>query len=371
MRGWITAAVVCLATWGAEGQAPMVNSFGNNGLLTCTNLVPGSVATVEWAASATGPWTNTWAGLNEVTVPSNGQIVVSVPMFYRVRGIPPNIPNIPSGMALIPAGSFSMGDYVDGDTSTRPVHTVFVSAFYMDKTEVTKTKWAEVATWAATNGYDINASSASGKASSHPAYYVTWYECVKWCNARSQMEGLTPCYTVGGATYKSGDSAPDCNWTASGYRLPTEAEWEKAARGGYSGKRFPWGDTITHSQANYYSDASYAYDTSPTRGYHPDYDTGGYPYTSPVGAFAANGYGLYDSAGNVGEWCWDWYDSTYYSSSPGSDPQGPSSSPWGNRAIRGGNGMGYASSTRAAYRYGQPATTSTYLNGFRTVRSVQ
>jgi formylglycine-generating enzyme required for sulfatase activity len=112
---------------------------------------------------------------------------------------------------------------------------------------------------------------------------------------------------VGGNVYKSGQSAPDCNFAANGYRLPTNTEWEYAARGGASGHRFPWSDadTIQHSRANYYSVSSYSYDTSPTRGYHPTYATGGYPYTSPVGSFAANGYGLYDMAGNVWEWCWD------------------------------------------------------------------
>ncbi len=182
-------------------------------------------------------------------------------------------PAVPQGMALIPAGSFTMGDgFAEGDSDERPTHSVYVSAFYMDKTEVTKAKWDEVATWAASNGYDISAGGASGVAASHPAYNVTWYECVKWCNARSQKEGLTPCYTVAGATYKTGSSAPDCNWSANGYRLPTEAEWEKAARGGSGGRRFPWGDAINHDYANYRANGSaYTYDTSPytTYTYHP------------------------------------------------------------------------------------------------------
>jgi formylglycine-generating enzyme required for sulfatase activity len=233
---------------------------------------------------------------------------------------------------------------------------------------VTKSKWDEVANWAAANGYDINAAAASGKAANHPAYFVTWYECVKWCNARSQKEGLTPCYTVGGATYKTGASAPTCNWSANGYRLPTEAEWEKAARGGASGRRFPWSDTdtIQHSRANYYSSNAFSYDTSPTRGFHPTYNDGTTPYTSPVGSFAANGYGLYDMAGNVYEWCWDWYSESYYSSSPGSNPGGPASG--SNRGFRGGSWDAGADSCRVAERHNRTPDRSYYVLGIRPVR---
>ena len=275
----------------------------------------------------------------------------------------------PEGMVLIPAGSFEMGDsFSEGDhDDERPVHAVTVSAFYMDRYEVTKALWDEVANWAAAHGYDIRASSGSGKAADHPVSNVTWYEAVKWANARSEKEGLTPCYTVGGNVYRTGRSTPDCNWSANGYRLPTEAEWERAARGSTAGHRFPWSDTdtIQHSRANYYSKSDYSYDTSPTRGYHPDYATGDHLYTSPVGSFAPNGYGLYDMAGNVWEWCWDWYDLDYYSSSPGTDPRGPGSG--SDRVSRGGSWDNYACFCRATFRNYDPLGFSCDSLGVRLV----
>lgn len=272
--------------------------------------------------------------------------------------------------ALIPAGSFQMGDtFGEGSLAELPVHSVFVSEFYMGKYEVTKKLWDDVRVWGQANGY-TDLHTGGGKGAAHPVHTITWYSMVKWCNARSQKDGLTPCYTVGGAIYKTGYSAPMCNWGASGYRLPTEAEWEKAARGGLSGKRFPWGDTIDHSRANYRANGSaYSYDTSPYTSYtfHPTYDDGWTPYSSPVGSFASNGYGLYDMAGNMWESCWDWYSSGYYASSPGSDPHGSASG--AGRVIRGGSWFTYAWYCRAADRYYSNPDYSNSNLGFRIARS--
>ena len=134
--------------------------------------------------------------------------------------------------------------------------------------------------------------------------------------------------------------------------------WEQAARGG---QRFPWGNTISQGQANYYaypaSSGGYSYDLSPL-GYHPAYQGGGFPYTSPVGSFAANGYGLYDMAGNVWNWCWDRYGSQ-------SDPVGPTSG--FDRVIRGGSWNHNANYCRTAKRNDYYPGNIDYNVGFRSV----
>jgi sulfatase modifying factor 1 len=190
------------------------------------------------------------------------------------------------------------------------------------------------------NGYSFD-HVGSGKASNHPVHSVNWYDCVKWCNARSQMAGKTPCYNL---------STWSCNYNANGYRLPTMDEWEYAARGGLSSKRFPWGDNINHNHANYKANGlAYPYDTSSYTNdtFHPSYDEGDYPYTSPVESFSSNGYGLYDMSGNVWEWCntasgsyrplrgGSWYNTANYAhcgyeyrSSPGRE-----AGPFGLRAV--------------------------------------
>lgn len=251
-----------------------------------------------------------------------------------------------------------------------PQHTVYVSEFYMEGCEVTKLLWDTVRNWSLTNGYSFD-NGGFGKAADHPVQTINWYDAVKWCNARSEREGLTPCYTTNGLVYRSDDSTNVvCNWSANGYRLPTEAEWERAARGGAEDTRFPWIDytnRISHARANYFGATNlFSYDLSTS--YHPAYSTGGAPYTSPVGSFAPNAYGLFDMAGNVWEWCWDWYSSAYYPASPSVDPRGPDGGAY--RMLRGGGWSYNAALLRNAKRDVSYVPTTAYNSGgLRCVRT--
>jgi formylglycine-generating enzyme required for sulfatase activity len=265
---------------------------------------------------------------------------------------------LPQGMVLIPAGSFQMGDSLnEGYPDERPVHTVFVRAFYMDANDVTVGLWNGVVTWAAVHGYDLGPRSGSeNPGDKYPVVYISWYEAVKWANARSEMEGLVPAYYTDGSQetiYKTGNidlSNDVVKWSANGYRLPTEAEWEKAARGGLAGQRYPWGNDIDCTKANY--------------GYDHQYCVG---HTNPVGSYPANGYGLHDMAGNVWQWAWDWYDSSYYANSPRAEPRGPASG--SGRVGRGGGWLNGASISRVASRLpNSPGFSSDYV-GFRLVRT--
>jgi formylglycine-generating enzyme required for sulfatase activity len=275
----------------------------------------------------------------------------------------------PVGYSLVPAGAFTMGDSLDG-LAIAPPHSVTVEAFYIQQTETTKAQWDEVKAWAAANGYTFD-NPGLGKAPNHPVQNINWYDMVKWCNALSEKEGLVPCYYTDAGqtlTYKTGRvdlTDGMVKWTANGYRLPTEAEWEKASRGGVEGQRFPWGAQSTHAWANYYSVPGYPYDPSPTSGYHPGYQTGGLPYTSPVGSFPANGYGVFDMCGNVFEWCWDWLGP--YPTTPGPDTRGPATGT--ARVLRGTAWDHGASWGRCAFRNNTIGPEHhDYIIGFRPVR---
>jgi formylglycine-generating enzyme required for sulfatase activity len=337
--------------------ATTITAFQPDGTLVWNNALAGTNYTIQTVTSLPG-------GTNWVDY-------VQLPVTTGVNTNRLIDPNPPSGMALIPAGSFTMGDNLDGSGYSLPLHSVYVSAFYMDKYDVTYAMWQTVYNWAITNGYNFD-HAGSRRAADHPVQTIDWYDSVKWCNARSEMEGRTPAYYTDdtqATIYRTGQVDVDnssVKWNA-GYRLPTEAEWEKAARGGASGQRFPWGNTISWSQANYYGlPSSYAYDLATASTYNPAFAAGDYPYTSPVGYFAPNGYGLYDMTGNVVQWCWDWSDS--YGSASQNDPRGPTTGSL--RVIRGGSWGGSALDCRAASRTDYNPIFGGWDRGFRCALAV-
>ena len=260
------------------------------------------------------------------------------------------------GLVRIPAGPFEMGDSLDKTSYALPVHTVHVEEFFIDKYETMHALWKDVYDWAVGNGYSFDnagMNGSSGRGNNLPVTMVSWYDTVKWLNARSEKEGWTPVYYADNThsiVYRTGRidlEDAQVKWDAEGYRLPTEAEWEKAARGGLEGKRYPWGDELGAGKAND--------------------NMGG---AVPVGIYPPNGYGLYDMAGNVFEWVWDWgsesqgYD---WAVDGDEDPRGPDSSDRDTRVRRGG-GYTYGSQHLkcSGRMFRVPTYTAPYF-GFRSV----
>jgi formylglycine-generating enzyme required for sulfatase activity len=265
---------VSLAIGGGGVEPPLSTLGGDYG----ADIEPGRNKHIEWNAGTD------WAG----HVQSNFVATVTATKMQEEDTGPSR------GMVKIPGGANSGTDPDFG------AYSLMVESFYMDKTEVTYAHWQRVYKWAVAHGYSFD-NAGSGKGANHPVHTVSWYDCAKWCNARSEMEGRTPAYRVGGAVYRMGAYNPSVDLDGNGYRLPTTTEWEYAARGGSHGRRFPWGNTISHAKANYLGRPTwYSFDLS--SGGHPHYNDGTSPSTAPVAAFAANSYGLFDMAGNVWEW---------------------------------------------------------------------
>jgi formylglycine-generating enzyme required for sulfatase activity len=231
-----------------------------------------------------------------------------------------------STLAYVPAGFSATNGYGSHSGSG----TIFTSGFYMDKTEISKGTWDAVKAWALANGYTFD-NPGVATASNHPVVGVSWYDVVKWCNARSEMEGLAPVYftdATRATVYRTGQvilRSTYCNFTAPGYRLPTRAEWSKAAWGGSTSGPYPWpsyygsgAEILDPGKGNYSvrglkmhqwdtsanSALTANYLTTPCGYYNGAQQVNGVPAATPIKDMA-NGFGLYDMFGNVGEWLWD------------------------------------------------------------------
>ncbi len=260
-------------------------------------------------------------------------------------------PPIPENFVFVPGGTFTMGDTRGaGESNEVPTHSVTLSPFYIGKYEVTQAEYTAI--------MGSNPAHNYGVGDNYPVYYVSWYSILKYCNLRSLAEGLTPVYTISGSTNPaswgavptSNNTAWDaaiCNWNANGYRLPTEAEWEYAARG------------ATNNPDHLYSGSD---DINAVAWYYGNND----PYGSkPVGTKSPNGIGTYDMSGNVWEWCWDWFGS--YGSAAQTNPTGPGSG--SSRLLRGGGWRNSAGYCRVADRGGgNPGSGN--VSGIRLCRAI-
>jgi formylglycine-generating enzyme required for sulfatase activity len=240
-------------------------------------------------------------------------------------------------MRLVPAGEFSMGSE-NGDSDERPVHQVYLDAFYMDMYEVTNAAYrACVSAGVCTPPHDTSSATRSiyygnSQYDNYPVIYVDWEQANTYCEWR-------------------------------GGSLPTEAQWEKAARG-TDGRTYPWGNAFDGTKVNFC-------DKNCPFGELDKTVDDGYADTSPVGSYESgkSPYGIYDLAGNVWEWVADWYDPNYYASSPSSNPLGPSSGQ--DRVLRGGSWDVNRYGVRSAYRnYYTPDVINFFSVGFRCARSL-
>jgi formylglycine-generating enzyme required for sulfatase activity len=219
---------------------------------------------------------------------------------------------------LIPAGSFEMGSR-RGRDEEKPAHQVWVDSFVIDRHEVTQAEYERL------GQIEAFPNPSHFKGPDLPAEQVTWPQAARFCNARSRLEGLKPCYN---------EETGACDFQANGYRLPTEAEWEYACRAATTGDYSFGSDERQLGNFGWFADNSSA-------------------KTHPVGQKRPNPWGLLDMHGNVAEWCQDVYDPAYYKASPEKNPCGPAD---GNEyVLRGGSWKSTAEALRSSYRMGETA----------------
>lgn len=344
-------------------KRPLVADITGDGLVDLEDLL---IFIENWLTD------NEWADI----YPAEGDGIVDLGDFAVLASEWDLTDGVLSDRVPLSSGTFEMGNSSsEGYPDEFPVHTITLSSFYMGRYLITNGQYCEFLNSAQSQGlitviegvvyqadfgnrypycdtslaspysqitYDNGVFGIKTKGgrdmSKDPMVYVSWHGAAAYCNWRSEQAGRQPCYYP--YTWI-------CNFGKNGYHLPTEAQWEYAARGGLVGKRYPWGDTISEHNANYC--------------YNPLFKDWLYPYTSPVRSFPPNGYGLYDMAGNVREWCNDWRGT--YTSRSNINPTGPGTGTF--RAIRGGCWGSSAYFCRVAYRGGYTPDSRYFVLGFR------
>jgi formylglycine-generating enzyme required for sulfatase activity len=257
----------------------------------------------------------------------------------------------PVEMVYVPGGSFEMGKELGTDSSgdATPVHTVTLTGFYMGKYEVTQAQYQAVM-----GGLPLSLPGSYGVGDNYPVYYISWYEAIEFCNTLSIKEGLSPYYSIDAVNKdpNNSNSYDTMKWTvtrnstANGYRLPTEAQWEYAAKGGNGTP-----GNYTYSGSNTIGNVAWYFGNSDNK-------------THEVGQKAPNSLGIYDMSGNVWEWCWDWAGE--YSSEMQTNPVGAASG--NNRVRRGGGWIIDAAYARSVYRGNADPGYRDFNIGFRLVR---
>ncbi|MCF7858227.1 MAG: SUMF1/EgtB/PvdO family nonheme iron enzyme [Candidatus Cloacimonetes bacterium] len=235
--------------------------------------------------------------------------------------------DVPDNMIFVNGGTFQMGSNEENDE--KPIHSVTVSDFYIGKYEVTQKEWKAV----------MGSNPSNWKGDNLPVETVSWYDAVEFCNKKSEKEGLQKCYSGSGKNIT-------CDFSKNGYRLPTEVEWEYAARGGNKSKGYKY------SGSNNIGDVAW-------------YNSNSGSKTHQVGTKQANELGIYDMSGNVWEWCWDWYGN--YSSNSQTNPKGADSGSY--RILRGGSWTGSGSGCRVANRVHSGPGDGYSYRGFRFLRT--